>query len=72
MDLVDIDKGVAEGQVGAMAAFSATAFLPGRKIFIYAEEPIPNPDRPGLRVTTRDGTIQWNGMALRSAPSGRH
>jgi hypothetical protein len=66
-DLLRIDRNARGHEVGVIAAFPLTAFLPQRNIFIYAEEPYP--DRPGLRVTTRNGILEWDGTA--GAHSGK-
>ena len=57
-DLGELDRRVRRDDVGAMAAFPRSAFIPGRRICLYSESRL---DGGGVRVQIRSTTIEWDG-----------
>ena len=60
-DLRRLDRRTTFADVGIMAAYPRTAFVPGRLITVYRSLP----SEPGrLQGVQRYGLIQWNGVAV--------
>lgn len=60
-DLRRVDSGTSFQDVGVMAAFPRSAFVPGRKVVIYLRLPTSQPrEYKGVQVF---GFIEWNGAS---------
>jgi hypothetical protein len=68
-DLIQLDRAAGVQETGAIAAFPLDAFVPGRRLFIYSEEPYTEEKEPIIgqrkaqRLWTRGALVEWDGRA---------